>query len=228
MANVSGNAYALTILSPIRDGHLGEVAYCDEVRSRLDSWNFLQNSPMAKVPNTYLCRFLVLDDVFTESQAGTDFFGTLFDFLSIFSDRARRRALPREEHLKSRYLVFSSNFHGDLDTYLRSMWMAASNEIRHAWEFCYGFDEVTDADSFAAYMKKCQLSASLFFVGSNDDPLPEQLKALYLKQEFGRFAVEHQGLPAEQLQAAYRDFIRRVEPRNLAAPTWTPGQYSLR
>ncbi|QAU35272.1 hypothetical protein [Janthinobacterium sp. 17J80-10] len=228
MPDKSGNAYALTILSPIRQGHLDEVAYADVVRSRLDAWNFLENSPMARVPQTYLCRYFVLDDVFTQSLGGGDAYGTWFDFLSIFSDRARRRALPYEDHLKSKYLVFSCNFHGDLDTYLRSMWLAIGNEIRHAWEFCYAFDQVRNADDFVAYMKKCQLNASLFFVGSNDDPLEEQLKALYLKQEFGKFVVEHQGLPADQLQQAYRDFVARVEPANLAGPTWSPGQYRLR
>ncbi|RJG01747.1 hypothetical protein [Noviherbaspirillum sedimenti] len=228
MPDKSGNVYALTILSPIRPGRLDEVAYADVVRSRLDAWNFLENSPMAKVPQTYLCRYFVLDDVFTQSLAGGDVFGPLFDFLSIFSDRARRRALPREDHLKSKYLVFSCNFHGDLDNYLRSMWLAAGNEIRHAWEFCYAFDQVRNADDFVAYMKKCRLKASLFFDGSNDDPLEEQLKALYLKQEFGKFVVEHQGLPAEQLQQAYREFIARAEPANLAGPSWHPGQYRLR
>lgn len=228
MPNKSGNAYALTILSPIRNGHLDEVAYADVVRSRLDAWNFLENSPMARVPQTYLCRYFVLDDVFTQSLAGTDVYGTWFDFLSIFSDRARRRALPREDHLKSKYLVFSCNFHGDLDAYLRGMWLAIGNEIRHAWEFCYAFDQVRNADDFIAYMKKCQLTASLFFVGSNDDPLEEQLKALYLKQELGKFVIDHQGLPAEALQKAWREFIARVQPDNLAGPSWTPGQYRLR
>jgi hypothetical protein len=227
MANRSGNAYALTILSPIRNGHSGEAAFADEVRSRLRDWNDRENSPMAKVPQTYLCRYFVLDDVYVQALPGTDFFGTLFDILSIFSDRMRRRALPREDHLKSKYLVFSTNFHGDLDTYLRGMWNAMSADIREVWEYCYGFDRVKDADSFVAYMKKCQLKVSLFFSGSTDDPLEEQLKSLYLKQEFGRFVIEHQGMPADRLQQAYKEFIRRVEPKNLAAPSWEAGQYRL-
>ncbi|MDF3035421.1 MAG: hypothetical protein K0S28_695 [Paucimonas sp.] len=225
--NVNGKAYALTVLCPIRHGHIDEVAYSDEVLDRLQLWNARDNSPMAKVPQTYLCRYFILDDVYTESLPGTDFFGTLTDVLSIFSDTVRRKALPREEHLKSRYLVFSSNFHGDLDIYLRGMWNAISEDIRSVWGFCYGFDKVNDADSFIAYMKKCQLSASLFFVGATDDPLEEQLKSLYIKQEFTRFALEHQGMPADKLQQAYKEFIRRVEPRNLLFPSWAPGQYRV-
>jgi hypothetical protein len=227
MANISGNAYALTILSPIKAGHCGEIAYADEVRNRLQQWNLLSNSPMTAVPETYLCRYFVLDDVFTESLPGTDFFGTLIDILSIFSDKVRREAMPHEDHLKSSYLVFSSNFHGDLDTYLRRMWFAISDQIRQVWEFCYAFDKVQDADSFVSYMKKCQLDASLFFVGANDDSLEEQLKALYVKQEFSKFALRCQGMPADQLQVAYKEFIQQVQPNNLAGPAWEPGQYRL-
>lgn len=227
MANTSGKAYALTCLCPIEKGHLNGTAYSDEVRHRLQNWGLLEHSPMAKVPQTYLCRYFVLDDVYYESLAGTEFGGTFYDFMSIFSDKFRRRALPREDHLKSKYIVFSCNLHGDLDAYLRGMWAAISEDIKHIWQFCYGFDQVTDADSFVVYIKKCQLKAALFFVGSNDDPLPEQLKALYLKQEFSRFAAEHQGMPAAQLQQAYQAFMQRVEPLNLAGPAWTPGQSAL-
>lgn len=228
MANTSGKAYALTILSPIKPGHINEVAHSDEIRARIDDWNFLSNSPMSQVPETYLCRFFVLDDVFTQSQGGPDFYGTISDFLAIFSDTVRLNALPREDHLQSKYLVFSCNFHGDLDTYLRGMWNAIGPELKQIWEYCYAFDQVKDADSFIAYMQQCQLKASLFFNGSTDDPLQEQLKSLYVKQEFGKFVIDHQGLPAAQLQQAYQAFIQRIEPKNLAAPSWAPGQYNFR
>ena len=80
----SGNAYALTVLSPIKQGHdQNEIAYADIVRDRLEDWNFLPNSPMALVPNTYLCRYFVLDDVYTESLPGGTVLDTLVDLLPI-------------------------------------------------------------------------------------------------------------------------------------------------
>jgi hypothetical protein len=225
--NVNGKAYALTILSPIMNGFIDETAYRDVVRDRLQEWNLRPNSPMTAVPQTYLCRYFVLDDVYTQSLPGTDLFGTLTDLASIAADKVRKNALPKVDHLKSKYLVFSSNFHGDLDTYLRGMWDAIETDIRLVWEYCYAFEKVNSADSFVAYIKKCQLDAALFFVGSNDDPLEEQLKALYLKQELSKFAMRTQGMPAAQLQQEYRAFIRTVEPANLAGPSWKPGQYRL-
>ena len=227
MANTSGNAYALTILSPIRPGHVGETAYADAIRDRLQDWNLLPNSPMTAVPQTYLCRFFVLDDVYTQALPGNDLFGTFSNVAAIFSDKARLNALPKEDHLKSKYLVFSTNFHGDLDTYLRGMWNSASEAIGPIWEYCYAFEQVRDADGFVAYMKKCQLTAALFFCGSNDEPLEEQLKGLYLKQELTKFALRTQGMPAAQLQQEYKQFIRQVEPAKLAGPSWKPGQYRL-
>jgi hypothetical protein len=225
--NVSGKAYALTILSPIRNARIDGRACAELVRDGLENWNQLQNSPMARVPQTYLARFFVLDDVFTESLPGANVFDTASDILPAVPDGIRRAALPAEEHLKSKYLVFSSDFHGDLDAYLRGMWQAIAPEVQNVWQHCYGFDAVRDAAGFVAYMKRCQLTAALFFVGSNDEPLEEQLKALYLKQEFSRFALESQGLPTAELKKRYLEFIARVKPRDLAGPAWTPGQYSL-
>ena len=230
-SNINGKAYALTTLSPIRDGIVAgqEIAFADKVRDSLQNWNLLLNSPMTQVPQTYLCRYFVLDDVYTESLPGGGALDTTTDWLPVVRDGARRWAMPAEDHLQSRYLVFSCNFHGgvngDVDAYLQGMWNAISSFIREVWGYCYGFEQVHDAASFAAYMKKCQLPASLFFVGSNDDPLPEQLKALYLKQEFSRFAVDNQGLDAATLRANYRAFSQRVAATNLNAPTWEPGKY---
>ena len=226
-SNISGKAYALTILSPIRNARAGDRSCADAVRDTLENWNQLQNSPMARVPQTYLARFFVLDDVFTESLPGANVFDTASDMLPVVPDSLRRAVLPAEEHLQSKYLVFSSDFHGDLDVYLQGMWQTIAPEVQGLWQHCYDFDTVKDAASFVAYMKRCQLTAALFFVGSNDEPLEEQLKALYLKQEFSRFALESQGLPTAELKVRYQEFIARVKPRDLAGPAWTPGQYSL-
>lgn len=227
MANVSGNAYGLSVLSPIMPGSTDGTAYADLMRDRLENWNLLDNSPMCEVPNTYLCRFFILDDVYIESYGGGSALDTLADFNPIESDTQRRNALPKQDHLKSRYLVFTCNLHGDLDTYLRGMWEAIRSDIESIWKYCWGFDQVHDADGFIAYIKKCQLTTSLFFVGSNDVPLADQLKDLYVKQEFARFAEEHQGKPTAELRKAFEAFMKRVSPSDVTAPTWEPGKYRM-
>jgi hypothetical protein len=221
--NKSGNAYALTMLCPIKPGVEANRIYADLIRDQLESWNLEPVSPLAKVPNTYLCRFFVLDDIYTESLPGSSIWDALSDISIIPSNKQRLAALPHTDSLQSRYLVFASNLYGDVDAYLAGMWQNMPAEIKSIWQYCYGFEEVDDSAGFIAYAKKCCLDSSLFFVGSNDDPLAAQLKALYIKQEFSRFAQETQDLSASELKLAYTAFMLRVKPRDIGFPTWTAG-----
>ena len=94
MANESGNAYALTMLCPILcevPPDSGGRSHLALLRDQLQTLHINEKSPMAQVPNTYLCRFWVLSDVPYQGKPA---------FL---------------EHLKSDYLVFSSNFYGKLE-----------------------------------------------------------------------------------------------------------------
>ncbi len=210
MANKSGNAYGLTVLCPILQGlakhapdGMNDQTYADLVRFRLQRLAVNELSPMARVPNTYLSRLWVLDDVPYQGRPAV------------------------LEHLKSNYLVFSSNFHGELDDYLRGMWSAVEPDIRAILQYCVGFDRVTDATTFIDYVKRCQVETTFYFNGSSDEPLAVQLKGLYLKQELAKFAAANQGKSAADLQAAFKEFVARVQPSNLARPTWKPGAYHL-
>ena len=193
------NAAGLTVLCPIVNGGDGQLSNAMRTRKHLQGMGLDSKSPMTKVPNTYLCRFYVLNDVFYESSPAT------------------------EEHLKSKYLVFSSNYYGTLETYLEDMWKHAQDDVRSIWQHCVAFDKVNSAADFLRYMKKCQVKNHLFFNGSTGDPLADQLKSLYLKQEFSRFVYENQGKRPEELKQAFQAFIARTQPNNLGAPTWTAG-----
>jgi len=203
MSNQNQNAYALTTLCPLIAVSGQDASPAALIRDRLHVVNTGARSPMAQVPNVYFCRLLILDDVIYETK-------------------------PHHlEHLKSQYLVFEASLHGKLEPFLDGMWQHAEPFIRSIWEFCIGFSEVRDARSFASYIERCQVKTTFFFNGSTDEPLAEQLKSLYLKQEFSKFAYAHQGLPAQELRAAFTAFIARVEPENLARPTWRAGATEL-
>jgi len=193
------SAAGLTVLCPIVNGGNDQLSNAMRTRNHLHEMPLHENSPMAKIPNTYLCRFYVLNDVFYESSPA------------------------KEEHLKSKYLVFSTNYYGDLETYLTDMWEHAQSGVEDIWQHCVAFDKVKNATDFVNYIKKCQVRNHLFFNGSTGDPLAEQLKSLYLKQEFSRFVYENQGKTAEDLQKAFQAFIARTQPNNLDAPTWVAG-----
>ena len=210
MSNKSGNAYGLTLLCPILAGlakqapeGMNDLTYADLIRFRLQQLTVNEMSPMARVPDTYLCRFWVLNDVPYQGHPAV------------------------LERLKSSYLVFSSNFHGGLEAYLLGMWSAIEQDLRGILQYCVGFDRVTDVTSFIQYIKRCQVETTFYFNGSSDEPLAVQLKSLYLKQELSKFASANQGKSPADLQAAFKAFVARVQPTNLARPTWKAGAYHL-
>lgn len=202
MGNKFGKAYALTVLIPIKHGTENNRAHDKIIRDRLQKWPVNKDSPLASVPNTYLARLFLLNDVFYEG------------------------APAKEEHLKSKYLVFSSNFFGDLDVYLDGMWKALGDFLKDFLRHCVAFDAVDSSADFVRYIKRCQINNSLFFNGSNDKPLPEQLKALYVKQAFIHFAFLSQkfryegAAGAAKLQTAFKRFVKIVEIDNLDGPSW--------
>jgi hypothetical protein len=203
MPNMQGNAYALTALCPLVPATGRDESPAALIRDRLNDLPTDQDSPFARVPNTYFVRLFVLDDVVYQSKPAV------------------------LEHLASKYLVFSADFHGALEPYLLGLWQHAESAVQRIWEYCLGFSEVRDAASFMQYMRKCQVTTTFYFNGSNGEPLADQLKALYLKQEFGRFVCEHQGLRAAELQAAFRKFVARTKPASSGAPTWRAGAADL-
>ena len=203
MANEAGRAYGLTTLCPIKVGTTDGESWTSLTRKLLQDLPSHAASPMAKVPNTYLSRFLVLDDVAYQGKPAL------------------------LEGLKSQYLVFVADLHGERDAYIKGMWTHAEPFIRDAWKYCVDFDSVNSPQSFAAYIKRCQVTTTLYFNGSNDEPLEEQLKALYLKQEFSRFAFESAKKSPADLQRDFEAFVARTKPSNLAAPTWRAGADQL-
>jgi hypothetical protein len=202
MGNKYGNAYGLTVLIPVKHGTENNRAFDKIIRDQLQAWLLGTQSPMAKVPNTYLSRVFLLNDVFYEGAPAI------------------------EEHLKNKYLVFSSNFYGELDPYLTGMWNAIGEVLSDFLRHCVAFDTVDSAADFVKYIKRCQINTSLFFNGSTDKPLPEQLKALYVKQAFIHFAYlsqqfRYEGVAgAEKLQAAFKRFINFVRIDDNDGPSW--------
>ena len=202
MGNRFGNAYGLTVLIPVKQGAENNRAYDKILRDQLQKWPLAEQSPLAAVPNTYLARVFLLNDVFYEGEPAL------------------------EEHLKNKYLVFSSNFFGELDVYLAGMWEAIGDMLQDFLRHCVAFDTVRSATDFIGYIKRCQINNSLFFNGSNDKPLPEQLKALYIKQAFIHFAYLSQRFRyagpegAASLQAAFQRFVKLIQIEDASAPSW--------
>jgi len=218
MANTSGNAYGLTTLCPIINGHspTGSLtasllatkdseSHDKKIRRLLQSLPINEDSLFARTDNTYFARLFILNDVFF--QQGNDF---------------------KRDQLKSKYLCFNSNFHGELEPYLTRMWNNNESLVREIWQHCVAFDRVNRAKDFVEYIKSCQVTTTLFFNGSNDKPVKEQLKALYVKQMFSEFVLTQQGKSATKTKQNFKYFLQRVQLNNIESPSWKPGQSQIK
>lgn len=194
MANQSGSVYGLTILSPIIDDPHAEVSHDCAIRDYLAGLPRDHRSPFAKLSSTHIARLVVMDDVI--------FVG----------------APAREEHLQSKYLVFESNFDGDLDTYLRRMAQDIPSELDAVWRHCVGYPGVRDVAAFTAYMKKCQLKTTFYFADVNDKTVQQTLHALRVQASVAEFIAAHQGQPAAEIQAAFQQLMEKIrkEPPPIA------------
>jgi hypothetical protein len=193
--NINGNTYGLTILSPIIEDADLDVCHSMQLRWYLSHLPRDHRSPFAQISSTYLARLVVLDDVVYVG-------------------------LPAcEEHLKSRYLIFETNFDGDLDTYLRRMATETAEFVTDVWKHCVGFPGTNDTNAFIAYMKKCQIETTFFFADVNDRTVDGTLEALKNQSALTHFIEKHQGMPAAELQHAFGEFLTRL--RN--SPALPPG-----
>src|SRR3954471_12152714 len=131
MSNQSGQIYGLTVLSPIIEDDSIDV--CHATARRWYPARLKYSDSCARIDSTHLARLVVMDDVV--------FVG----------------APACEEHLKSRYLVFESNFDGDLETYLTRMVRETPEFVDSVWKHCVGYPGIGNPAAFVTYIKKCQL-----------------------------------------------------------------------
>ena len=195
MANQSGSVYGLTVLSPILQDATADTSHNCAIREYLAKLPNDERSPFARFAGTHMARLAVMDDVVFVGKPSC------------------------EEHLKSQYLVFETNFDGDLDAYLTSMAYAIPEEIEAVWRHCWGFPGVRDVSAFIAYMKRCQLTTTFYFADVNNHTVQETLRALQAQAAVASFIEKNQGHPAAVLQEKFASFVQKLAN----APAPIPG-----
>ncbi|HZD30907.1 MAG TPA: hypothetical protein VE779_04520 [Candidatus Angelobacter sp.] len=196
MANKSGSVYGLTILSPILDDEKAVPSHDLQVRQYLSALPLGPESPFALAAGTHMARLVVLDDVIYVGMPAC------------------------EEHLKSKYLVFESNFDGDLEPYLTGLANTIPTHLDAIWEHCTAYPGAQDVGAFIRYMKACQLETTFYFAAVNDKSVPQTLRALQTQRAVAGFIAEHQDHPPDQLQKEFAEFMKELA--SLPAPR--PGE----
>lgn len=179
MANQSGQVYGLTILCPIIEDESLDICHSMDLRWYLGNLPRDHKGPFAQLSSTYLARLVVMDDVVYVGAPAC------------------------EEHLRSRYLIFETNFDGDLDTYLTRMARETPEFVDSVWKHCVGYPGVSNPAAFVAYMKKCQITTTFFFADVNNRTVQQTLKALQAQSALAHFIGKHQGKPAAELQREF-------------------------
>ena len=172
--NSSGQAYSLTVLSPILDGHSDDLA--DQLASLPDG----AGSPLARVPGTHFARWVIVDDLVYEGGS------------------------QRRDSLKAPRLLFTSNFDGSLGAYLEAIRSEMGDAADAIWSHCAGYPGRADAQRFAAWFRHHQVDSALFFAAYGDQSVERVKANLDLRTRLTNFALAAQGLPAAELKARFQ------------------------
>ena len=174
--NVSGQAYGLTVLTPILDGHAPQLT------EHLEGLPEGSDSPLARVPGTHLARWVVIDQVKFQGAG-----------------QRHRDALGESR------LLFTSNFDGELGPYLEALRTELAEEADAVWGHCRGYPGHQDPAGFAGWLRAHALEAALFFAAYGGQTLEHVRANLELRTRLIEFALDAQGLPAADLKARFEE-----------------------
>ncbi len=174
-SNVSGQAYAFLSMTPVRPGEEQPLAtYLRGLRER-------GRGPLAKLPRTHMGRFVIVPD--------------------FRNDPTWKQ--PREEHLDLHYLIFTSNFDGDLDSYLDELCEKLAPEAKEIWGRCVGCPASAKGAELKRYLKHNQINTGLFFAAYGKATVGDVMHALRQRERMIDFAIAAQGLEPEALQQQF-------------------------
>jgi hypothetical protein len=166
-------------MTPVRPGEEQPLAdYLRALRER-------GASPLAKLPRTHIGRFVIVPD--------------------FHNDRTWKQR--KEEHLDLQYLIFTSNFDGDLDSYLDELCDKLAPEAKQLWGRCIGCPEEASGEALKAYLKHNQIDCGFFYAAYGHATVERVKACLRQRERMIDFAVRAQGLqPAERQQAFLAEF----------------------
>ena len=171
--NRSGQAYGLTVLTPILDDRVSALA------AHLDTFGPEEASPLARLAATHFARWVIIEDV-------------------VYQGGKQKR-----DALKASRLLFTSNFDGSLDDYLEAMRSGLGEHADAVWGHCSGYPGRADPPAFAAYFRNHQVESALFFGAYGDRTVAEVRSDLARRTQLIEFAMAAQGLAPAELQARF-------------------------
>jgi hypothetical protein len=176
-ANICGQAYALTVMTPVVRGHESRLA------RTLDALPVGADSPLARVHGTHFARWVLIDNV-------------------VFQGGRQRR-----DSLRAARLLFTSNFDGahagGRDAYLSALHGGLGEVADEIWSHCEGYPGSGDAGAFARYLAAHQLDTALFFGAYPQLTVEQARTGLDARRRLLDLAMRTRGVRAAELKAAF-------------------------
>ena len=137
------------------------------------------SSPFGNLPRTHLARWVILEG-FVEEDGHAD-------------------------PLKSQYLIFTTNFDGDLGSYLDELCDRLAGEAAEIWGRCYGCPEPAEGEALKRYLLHNQQDTGLFFAAYGDATVERVKRTLDQRERLIDFATVTQGAAPDALQRRFHE-----------------------
>jgi hypothetical protein len=161
-ADVSGQAFALTVLTPIADGQADALrGYLERLR---DGGS---RGPLARLPRTHFGRWVIVPGFVADGEREPD-------------------------QLTTPQLLFTACFDGKLDSYLTELATELAAEADEIWGRCAGCPRPATGAALKAYLMAHRIKTGFFVAAYGKATVPEVRAALAQREQLIAFAREAQ------------------------------------
>jgi hypothetical protein len=136
-------------------------------------------SPLARLPRTHFGRWVIMQRLVTG------------------------RGQRRHEDLGGPFLIFSSTFDGDLDSYLTELTTELGDEAEHIWGACIGAPQPARGPALKDYLLHNQIDTGLFFCPYPDATVRRVRDSVRARDRAIAFAVRAQAMDPKERQRAF-------------------------
>jgi hypothetical protein len=150
----------------------------DDLRAYLDGLD-KADSPLARLPRTHIARWIVVPDM--PVAPGTDL----------------------ADPLGNQYLLFTSNFDGDVDSYLHELVALMPVEAGEIWNHCVGCPQPAEGAALKAYLHRNKVDSGVVFAAYGDASVAQISTALDKRTRLIDFVVRAQELKPRQRRKAF-------------------------
>ena len=136
-------------------------------------------SPLARLPRTHMARWIVVPDMPVPPATDLD------------------------DPLGTQFLLFTSNFDGDADSYLHELVAQMGEEAARIWGHCVGCPQPAEGAALKAYLHRNQVDSGVAFAAYGDASVKDIRRALDKRARLIDFVVRAQAMTSAQRRKAF-------------------------